>query len=454
MAGDENRANDTAETDLVVLYPERHDVGATAILAPAGTIDSGTVVVPSAVVCNFGTRAETFPVTFTIGLEYTRTTTTTLEVGETRTLLFPDWVAQPVGAYVPTAYTELGPDLNRANDTVYGADTLSRGDTIFVIYPDRHDVGLTVILAPVGTLDSGSAVTPRVVAQNYGTRDETFPVTLAVGPEYSETISAALLTGQSDTLSFPVWYAAPVGSLDAVCYTRLGTDYNRVNDTARTAVDVIYFSDIGVSAVLAPTGEVELEECFLVADPVVPRCRVTNYGQQAESNFRVMLRIDSLDTRGDTSVAGTVWTQSIEVATALAPGASVEFTFDSVALPLADFAVRCSTVLVTDRQAANDAAQEPFRVAAYTWSAGEGDFSAYIYTRAGERVRYVKNRIYGGDPLVVQWDGTNDRGHPVAPGVYLCLMRFEPKGGNAQEQVTKILVTPKIVNQVLHWRKP
>jgi hypothetical protein len=457
LGADRDRSNDTAVSadSIFVNYPERHDVGAVAIIAPLGSLDSGTVVAPQAMVYNFGTRAEFFPVTFEIGTGYSQTVTgVALDPGQSTTVTFPQWVAQPVGDHAIRSFTDLAADENRANDSVFGADTLAgSGDTIHVTYPERHDIAALVILDPLGTIDEGTMVRPRAVVHNYGTRTDNFPVTFAIG-SYSQTVQATLAMGETDTLTFPDWAAGPVGSLSAACHADLELDQNRANDTARTAVQVIYVTDIGVAAVLAPLGAIELAECYLIAEPVAPRCRVTNYGQQAESGFNVLLRIDSVDTRGDTTVVGTAWEQTIDVSAMLDPGESAEVEFDAVELGIADYVVRCSTILASDHQTANDAAEVPYRVAAYTSSPGEGDFTVVIYTRAGERVRRVTNHIYAGDPLIVEWDSRNDRGNQAAPGVYLCHARFEPVGGTAEEQVTKILVTDKTTKHVLHWRKP
>jgi len=107
------------------LHPARGDVGATLILAPVDTIDSGTVVTPQAVVHSFKTSDETFRMTFNIGAVYSKTVTdVTLAPDQTDTVSFPNWTAEPEGDYITISFTSLAGDENRHNDTTLGADTV------------------------------------------------------------------------------------------------------------------------------------------------------------------------------------------------------------------------------------------------------------------------------------------------------------------------------------------
>jgi len=93
-----------------------HDVGATAIVAPVDTVDTGTLVTPMAAVSNFGTQEETFLARLAIGTGYTDTTTVTLGPGVTDTLAFSDWGADSVGTFAVRCTTELAGDADPAND--------------------------------------------------------------------------------------------------------------------------------------------------------------------------------------------------------------------------------------------------------------------------------------------------------------------------------------------------
>jgi len=95
---------------------ETHDVGATALVAPADTVDTGAVITPRVVVHNFGTVEETFSTVLTIGTSYIDTIATTLGVGLTDTLPFAAWTANAIGTFTARCTTELAGDENTAND--------------------------------------------------------------------------------------------------------------------------------------------------------------------------------------------------------------------------------------------------------------------------------------------------------------------------------------------------
>jgi hypothetical protein len=103
----------TGDVSLSVLT---HDVGATAIIAPVDTVDTGTVVTPKAVVRNFGASPDSFLTRLTIGTGYTDTMTITLGAGVTDTLTFADWTANPTGTYAVRCTTELPGDGDTTNN--------------------------------------------------------------------------------------------------------------------------------------------------------------------------------------------------------------------------------------------------------------------------------------------------------------------------------------------------
>ncbi|MCX6844276.1 MAG: VCBS repeat-containing protein [candidate division WOR-3 bacterium] len=139
-----------------------HDVGATSIVAPAGTVDSGTVRVPRAVVRNFGTTGAVFPVTMRIGVGYSQSVSETLAAGIADTVSFPVWTATPTGVLPVTCFTGLTGDENPANDTIR--------DSVRVVGPPEHDVGATAILSPTGTVHTGDTVIPMARAMGGGIR--------------------------------------------------------------------------------------------------------------------------------------------------------------------------------------------------------------------------------------------------------------------------------------------
>ena len=302
-----------------------HDVSVTAIVAPTGTVDSGTVVTPRARVKNCGIDTVTFPVTFRIGSGYTNTqTVSNLLPGDSVQVSFTNWTALPRGLLATRCSTNLSGDLNHANDTLSGSVTVR-----------VTNVGVTAILAPTGTVDSGSIITPQARVKNYGSGAATFPVTFRVGSSYTNTQTVtSLAAGDSAPVSFTNWAAAPRGPLATRCSTNLSGDQNRANDTLSGSVTV-RVTNVGVTAIVAPTGTVDS------GTTVTPQARVKNYGTAA-ATFPVTFRIGSFYTN----------TQNVSN---LASGDSVQVNFTNwTALQRGTHATRCSTALTGDQNRAND----------------------------------------------------------------------------------------------------
>ena len=93
-----------------------------------------------------------------------------------------------------------------------------------------HDVGVTAILSPADTVDSGAAITPVCRVTNFGTLDETFTVRLKIGTSYDRTCTLTLARGAEDSAVFPVWQAGPSGTVAVRCSTELTTDTRHEND--------------------------------------------------------------------------------------------------------------------------------------------------------------------------------------------------------------------------------
>jgi len=333
LAGDEQPANDTVSTN--VLVGVRIDAAARAVLAPMGTIDSGTVVAPVCSVANLGARQELIPVYLRIGAGYAETRTKLLTPGAEDTVGFPAWTATPLGTFTVTCSTGLAGDTFPVNDTVR--------TTVQVVA--AVDAELTAILTPAGTVDSGALVIPSVTVTNLGTRTENIPVRMTIGTGYSNQNAIILAPGETDTLYFAEWTAQPVGTHQVVANTYLTGDRDPSNDTARGLVTVGRRIDAGVTAIIAPVGDVDSGAV------VTPVCRIVNNGTSA-ALVPVMMRI----TNG--------YQQS---RTKLVPAGvqdTVQFP-DWLASPVGGFAVRCSTYLAGDTFYANDTLSDSVRVIPY-----------------------------------------------------------------------------------------
>ena len=328
--------NRDVKSVTVIGYRHQHDVCPTSVLAPAGILDSGTVVEPTVLVKNLGTAAEMFPVTMQIGSGYSVVVQETLPGGSTDTVRFPFWTAEPVGTSPVVCFTGLTGDENPANDTVR--------DSVQVTRAPVHDVGVVAVLSPTGTVDSGEQVTPTVVVRNFGTISETFPTALSIGSSFNQMLPDTLAAGATDTLRFPIWTAEPVGTSAVVCFTGLTGDENPANNTVRDSVAVrrALNIDVGPVEILSPPGTSESGSVY------VPSAMVRNYGLTS-AVFPV------------TMIVGAGYARTAQET--LAAGLADTVVFPAwVAEPVGQLAVTCFTALVGDEDVTNDTLRDSVRV--------------------------------------------------------------------------------------------
>jgi len=113
--------------ELAVRYND-HDVGATTIVLPTGTVDYNTTVTPECKVYNYGSVNESYTVRMKIGDFYNQTAAVTDHTPLTEvTVTFPDWVATQTGTHAVSCSTELAGDLDLTNDKVTGEVTVQGG---------------------------------------------------------------------------------------------------------------------------------------------------------------------------------------------------------------------------------------------------------------------------------------------------------------------------------------
>jgi len=322
LTDDQYADNDTLSGSVTVRVV---DVGVTRILAPSGTVDSGTMTTPQARVKNFGPDAASFPVTFTIGTFYADTEdVSNLAPGESVTVNFSNWVSTQKGTFATRCSTGL------SGDQIHTNDTLSGSVTVRVI-----NVGVTRILAPTGTVDSGTTTTPQARVKNFGTGAASFPVTFTIGTFYADTEDVSnLAPGESVTVNFSNWVSTQTGTFATRCSTALSGDLTHANDTLSGTVTVRVIN-VGVTRILAPTG------IYDSGASVQPQARVQNFGTAAAS-FPVTFTI------------GTFYTDAQNV-TDLAPGDSALLTFANWDIIEPGVHVtRCSTGLAGDIVPGND----------------------------------------------------------------------------------------------------
>jgi hypothetical protein len=439
--------------------PAALDAGPTAILVPADTVDSGMLVTPAVVVRNFGTDTlgAAFPVTVVVGAGYRESAFVMLGPGTTDTVLFPAWTAMPVGVLPVTCFTALVGDENPANDTIR--------DSVRVVGPPVHDVGAVAIVAPVGTIRTGDTVVPRARIANFGNMNERyFDARFRIGSGYSRAASVVqlLLPDSTVELTFEPWVATS-GYWAVSCSAMLAGDADRANDRFDTLV----------RAYQQPALYVEADQSGRL-----------DVGEGRTFQFHALL---DGDTGGVVEVvqpvAPTGWSLELRDSTGtspltdsdgdgtpdlgyVAPGARRRFSLD-VQTPsglvgdTASFTER--TFVLAGRLGGDSAVADtallkltlvpgfsvhnfpnPFsiRTSFVIGLPGDGRVSLTVYTRAGERVcRVMEPEVMSAGVHLVRWEGENDHGQGVGPGVYEYLLDYEHDGRT--DRIRKKLVVTR-----------
>jgi len=403
-----------------------HDVGCTRIIAPLGTIDSGTVVAPACSVYNYGSSTESYSVRMRIGSGYNQTSSVSNQPAGTRVYVtFADWIASPVGPIAVTCSTELNPDQVPSNDRRTATDTVRA----LVV----HDVGCTRIVVPTAVIDSGTSITPACSVYNFGNVAETYPVRMKVGSFYSQTATiTSQAPGTALYATFPTFSAWPRGSHVVSCSTELAADANHANDAQTGSVNVRVL-DAAVLSIDVPGDSIVLD------DSIQPVASVYNYGTD-NATFTVTLAI------------GT-WTQSRTKTLAPAGQDTAGFAYWT-AQSLGMMAMRCSTWLAGDVVPGNNVILDSVLVwvpsgvsqgASVLPSAfelhpaqpnpvGEQTVIRYdlaapatarieVYDARGRLVRELMAASREPGRYQVTWNRRDARGQRVAPGVYFCRMQ-------------------------------
>jgi hypothetical protein len=148
-----------------------------------------------------------------------------------------------------------------------------------------HDIAVSSIITPQGTIVTGSPVVPKVQVRNWGGYTDTFDITFRIGNVYNFTVSSVILSaGDTATISFPTWNSV-IGDYAIIAYISLSDDQWHTNDTARAFISVITPNDVGVEAILNPDTTHSLNRV------TIPRAKIKNYGILTQTNFPVVCSI-------------------------------------------------------------------------------------------------------------------------------------------------------------------
>lgn len=222
LAGDVVPANDLVVESVLVAV---RDVGCTRIVAPAGIVDSGTLVTPRAWLANHGNVAEQFRVLFRVGDFWADTATVNLLPGDSVLTGFADVTLRQRGSWTAVCSTMLAGDRNRSND---------RAET--AVWVRVTDAALAAVEAIPDTVDSGSVLVPALRVANLGTDSGIVRCRLrmvrgaVVG--YADSVDVALAPGVESLVGLAP--SLPLGLLGDWQYgasVRLVGDQVPVNDS-------------------------------------------------------------------------------------------------------------------------------------------------------------------------------------------------------------------------------
>jgi len=292
------------------------------------------------------------------------------------------------------------------------------------------DAGVSAILAPLATVDSGVIDTPMVRVRNFGYAVSSFPVTMRIDTSYANTQNVSSLNpGESTTVSFSPWTPALRGSHATVAYTSLTGDLNPYNDTVRGTV-FVRIPDVGVTGIVAPTDTID------TSGVITPVAIVCNPGSVAET-FWVRFWI------------GGSYVDSAQ--TTLAVNETTDVGFRGWAPVIGTHVIRCSTMLAGDVNPANNRVVDTVVVVgagvaeasqmprAFAFDGGRPNpFSRRIAMRyALPQDCRVNLRVCDATGTCVRvltaadqragfhrafWDGTDSDGRRLPAGVYFCRM--------------------------------
>jgi len=257
---------------------EIHDVGVIEIIQPCGNVDSTSTIVPRAKVKNFGTKIESFNMTFSIqGVRWTNTKqVVNLFPDSVCVIDFDTWSIGQRGTYLTRCSTYLVTDTFKTNNVISGSFNLI-----------VHDIGITEIIEPSGIVDSTSTILPRAKVKNFGTQSESLSVTFTVSEAKWLSIKQVRLeSGRDSTIQFDTWTVNPRGNYVTKCSTELANDMISNNNTLTDSF-FVRILDIGCTKIVTPVGIIDSTQS------IAPCCSVYNYGNQTIDSYTVRMKIGS-----------------------------------------------------------------------------------------------------------------------------------------------------------------
>ena len=198
------------------------DVTADWVFSPFGIVGPDSSYVPQVEVRNYGKNAASFPVRLTISTGYADTVHVTgLQPTAAETLQFKPWVVPARCTAAVRCSTALPGDEYPGNDVVTS-----------VAWARFHDVGLTDIVEPTDTVDSGSIIHPQVRVHNNGTEAEFVTATFRIPDEgYFRSSRVSVPSHEDMSVNFATWVPKLMGGHVVKCSLSLAGDAEPSNDT-------------------------------------------------------------------------------------------------------------------------------------------------------------------------------------------------------------------------------
>ena len=205
-------------------YGIGNDVSSVSIQAPVNSVDSGAVIMPSAIIHNHNLSRVSFDVKFDISDGYTSTQTISAPANSDTIVSFALWTARYFGTFNTKCSTRYTEDLNPSNDKLTG--------TVRVRF---YDVGAYEIASPQDTQILASL---PVVAKikNYYTRTASCSTRFIIRDTNGTTVfnqvyyDSGMLPESIRTINFGD-FSGQLGKYYTQVYTKLAFDDNPANDT-------------------------------------------------------------------------------------------------------------------------------------------------------------------------------------------------------------------------------
>lgn len=238
-----------------------NDVAPISYNFPKDTVDLTSVktMAPKATIINFGSNNQTTPFTTSLiirrnnSIVYTSNFSDTLSSEMKRNITF-DSTFLPVsaGTYDVLLITRLSTDQMKDNDTL-------RTSFVCATY---NDVGLGSVFDPSSFSDYEQYVDtiyPTVFVQNFGLDTKgPFNVVAQIFDSlnnklYEQSKLYTLSPLNSVLASFDAFPCSQYGTLYFKAFTRLSTDINRTNDTAKRVFKIVRSNDVAVTEAIYPS---------------------------------------------------------------------------------------------------------------------------------------------------------------------------------------------------------